>query len=411
MSMFEPSDLEPPWHEEERRRQRRNMGIAIGAVSILVVAAIFVTGVVLAKSLPEPLRSWMLPAQGWAANVFRVDGDWGPTPIPSTEIAALADQLTLTDAGRDTFYRTYPQLVGDDVLDVCAGAHHATPAPSATGTPDADTQPSGDGVTMGCYTGADRIFLFQSSDERLRGFTVTFAAHELLHAVYERMDDAERDRIDALVAAEVERVPTDDPVHAQIAGSVRGDDTKLGTERFAYLGSQIELDGGFSPELEEIYGRVFSDRAAVTAIYRDSVNLLSTVRSDVESAWARVIEAETAAGQARAQYNADQAWYTAALEQYTSSLAEYNAKPEAERENYVVTFTTRDGRSIRTSWTEFLQLRSAELDTLRADLDAREPRIAEQESAAAALRAQTQAATDDANALFDAAFPTRPAAG
>ncbi len=407
MSLFDPSELEPSWQEVERRRQRRNAGVAVATVSVLVFSAIFITGLVFAKQLPEPLRSWMLPVQGWATQLLHIDGDWGPTPTPSAEISTLADHMTLTEAGRDTFYRTSPELVGNEVLDLCAGAHHSTATATDFAASDAGSEPGTDGVTMGCYTGADRIFLFQSADERLRGFTVTFAAHELLHAIYERMDAAERARVDTLVAAEIARVPSDDPVHTQIAGSVGDDETKLGTERFAYLGSQVQLEGGFSPALEAIYSRIFADRGALTAVYRDAVALLDTVRSDVEAAWTRVLAAETDAGTARAQYDADQAWHAAALEQYNASRAEYTATPEADRPAYVVSFTTRDGRIISTSWAEFLQTRSSELQTLQADLDAREPALIEQEAAAAALRAQTQAATDDANALFAAAFPTR----
>ena len=36
---------------------------------------------------------------------------------------------------------------------------------------------------------------------------------------------------------------------------------------FAYLGSQITLDGGFAPELEAHYARYFTDRQALVGVF------------------------------------------------------------------------------------------------------------------------------------------------
>lgn len=371
---------------------------------LFLTAMVVAAGILFAQHLPEPLRSWALPAQGWVAQALNLSGDWGPVPEPSPEVAALADQMTLTTSGREVFFRTEPQLVGDEILTLCAGAHgtDADPAPSAS---PAEGEPEG-AVTMGCYrTGTDEMYLFSPSDERLAGFTVTFAAHELLHAVYGRMTPEQRQEVDALVAAETARIPVDDPVLAQIDASVGGDESRRANEQFAYLGSQVQLEGGFSPALEALYAETFADRAALVAVHRASIAVLDGVQAEVDAAWARVVDAETAAGQARAQWNADQGWYGQALEQYNRDLAQYEATPEAERDSYIVTFTTFSGERLQTSWAEYLQVRARELDQLAADLAAREPGIAEQEASAAALRAQTEALTDDANALFAAAFP------
>lgn len=403
MTLFqesEPADSDQPSAPPgpPRRRSATGWWITLGA---LVVATALGASVMFAQHLPEPARGWLLPAQGWVAQTLDLSGDWGPVPEPSAEVAALADRMSLTASGQDVFFRTEPELVGDEILTLCAGAHGGEPAPS----PDAD-EGGGDAVTLGCYRpGTDRMFLFEPSDERLAGFTVTFAAHELLHAVYGRMSPEQQSEVDSLVAAEVARIPEGDPVLAQIDASVGGDESRRGNEQFAYLGSQVQLDGGFSPELESLYAETFADRAALVGVHSASIALLEGVRADVDAAWARVVDAETAAGQARAQWNADQSWYDQALARYNSDLAQFEATPEAERGSYVVTFTTFTGERRQSSWEEYLRFRADELDGLAADLAAREPAIAEQEAAASALRAQTEALTADANALFAAAFP------
>lgn len=395
----EPADAEiSPAPFDARRRGATGWWITLGA---LVVAAALGASVMFAQHLPEPVRGWLLPAQGWVAQTLNLPGDWGPVPEPSPEVAALADRMALTASARDVFFRTEPELVGDEILTLCAGAHGGETAPS----PDTEGG-DGDAVTLGCYRpSTDRMYLFEPGDERLAGFTVTFAAHELLHAVYGRMSPEQQREVDALVAAEVARIPEGDPVLAQIDASVGEDETRRGNEQFAYLGSQVQLDGGFSPELEALYAETFADRPALVGVHSASIALLDGVRTDVDQAWSQVVDAETAAGQARAQWNADQSWYDQALSRYDSDLAQFEATPETERGSYVVTFTTFTGERRQSSWEEYLRFRADELDGLAADLAAREPVIAEQEAAASALRSQTEALTADANALFAAAFP------
>jgi hypothetical protein len=96
---------------------------------------------------------------------------------------------------------------------------------------------------------------------------VTTAAHELLHAAYARLDPAERDEIDALVEAELLRVPAENGVHGQIAASVGDRSENRANELFAYLGSQVVLDGGFDPKLETYYARYFTDREALVDVF------------------------------------------------------------------------------------------------------------------------------------------------
>lgn len=404
MTLFDepdPAGDDHPSDPPSRRHSTTGWWVALGA---LVIAIALGASVMFAQHLPEPVRGWLLPAQGWVAQTLDLPGDWGPVPEPSAAVATLADQMSLTDSGREVFYRTEPELVGDDILTLCERGHGGEPDPSPSPSQGGETE--GGAVTLGCYRpSTDRMYLFEPGDERLTGFTVTFAAHELLHAVYGRMSPDQQREVDALVAAEAARIPEGDPVLAQIEASVGADESRRGNELFAYLGSQVEFDGGFTPELEALYSETFADRSALVAVHAASIAVLDGVRADVEAAWSRVAEAETTAGQARAQWNADQSWYDQALARHSSDLTQFEETPEAERGSYVVTFTTFDGERRQTSWEEYLRFRADELDGLAADLAAREPAIVEQEAQAAELRAQTEALTADANALFAAAFP------
>ncbi|MGW4930445.1 hypothetical protein ACWEOH_14955 [Agromyces sp. NPDC004153] len=193
---------------------------------------------------------------------------------PDAEIAALADEAFLTVEGREIFFDARPRLRDEDELLRACDRRAFEP------------DDSGGSTTVGCYSGYDVISIFKPDDARLRPMMVTTAAHELLHAVYARLDPAERDEVDALVEAELVRVPADDVVHEQIAASVGDRSENRASELFAYLGSQVALDGGFDPELEAYYARYFTDRDALVDVFLAFESTLDGSGVELENDWA-----------------------------------------------------------------------------------------------------------------------------
>lgn len=220
------------------RRASRILFLVSAALAFLFLGSFYL------DDLPLPVRTWV------AESVPAARGLVGIPPDPEVEVAELADRMDLTAEGRILFYDAEPRIVDSaDIARICT---------------DGQELP-GDLYHAGCYLGTGRIFLLR---EPRAGMLVTTAAHELLHAGYRRMNDVERAQADALVTAEMARVPASDPVHAQIEASVGDNAAARPDERFAYLGSQVALEGGFSAELEAIYGRWFADRPALVARYR-----------------------------------------------------------------------------------------------------------------------------------------------
>lgn len=193
---------------------------------------------------------------------------------PDAEIAALADEAFLTVEGREIFFDARPRFRDEDELSQACDQRAFEPDDFDGAT------------TVGCYTGYDVISIFKPDDARLRPMMVTTAAHELLHAVYARLGPAERDEVDALVEAEIVRVPADDGVHGQIAASVGDRPENRANELFAYLGSQVVLDGGFAPELETYYARYFTDRDALVDVFLAFESTLDGSGVELENGWA-----------------------------------------------------------------------------------------------------------------------------
>src|SRR5450759_677225 len=129
-------------------------------------------------------------------------------PPPSAEVVALADAAHLSDEGRNLFYGAQPEVLGAKAFTGRCG-----PAPVAQALPA--------GGAVGCYlAGPDRIFVYEPADPRLRGHAVETAAHETLHAAWERLPAGERARLVPLLETEVGSLPPAGTFREELAGSV-----------------------------------------------------------------------------------------------------------------------------------------------------------------------------------------------
>jgi hypothetical protein len=231
MTLFEPRPDEP-------RAPRR--GLSNGWLAVIIVSAVLAVLIALG----------VIPLPPAIATIFHPSPMGVPTEL-QPEVAAVADEMYLTDEGMAIFAASRPRLAdADEVSEACGGEGF-----------------------HGCYSSSestrsfDTIVIYQRVPGRIDADTVITAAHELLHAAYMRLDGGERARVDELLETEILRVSPDDPVHEQIAGSLQGDPTNRSTELFAYLGTQFLPAGGMAPELEAIYSRFIADRAALVRVY------------------------------------------------------------------------------------------------------------------------------------------------
>lgn len=172
--MTEYSRFPASGYESELRPRRRRAApgrwIGIG-VTVALVAGL----VALAPWDPTRMRAY---ADQWVV--------W--TEPPPAAIEDLAERLALTEDGRRIFFASRPSIESsDDFLAHC---------------------PAEGKVLLGCYDG--QIYVYAVTEERLAGTVEVTAAHELLHAVYDRLGEDERERVDALVASVVAALPETD---------------------------------------------------------------------------------------------------------------------------------------------------------------------------------------------------------
>lgn len=164
---------------------------------------------------------------------------------PTTEVSQLVAKTSMSDEARFYFYASNPQI--NDRQEFNKSCKSVQTEKTAV---------------LGCYS-AQQIHLFDIEDERLEGIVEVTAAHEMLHAAYERLDNGERQRVDALLTQEADSV-TDPDFRALIQEYEKTNPAERTNELHSIIGTQIpEIDD----ELEAYYGRYFKDRQAVIGLY------------------------------------------------------------------------------------------------------------------------------------------------
>ena len=162
---------------------------------------------------------------------------------PSDQIAQLAFDTTMTNPARRLFYVYHPELNERDAFNHnCSGFGEQT-------------------IVLGCYVSNQGIYLYDVEDARLEGVEQVTAAHEMLHAAYDRLTEKEKARIDTLTEAALKTV-TDKRIQDSIASYRKRDPGVVPNELHSILGTEVR---SLSPELEEYYRKHFTNRHAIVA--------------------------------------------------------------------------------------------------------------------------------------------------
>ena len=116
------------------------------------------------------------------------------------------------------------------------------------------------GVMMGCYSrrgSVGKIAIQVVTEPRLQGMMEVTAAHEMLHAAYDKFSQSERDRLTPLLESAVTRVK--DERLLKVLNQYKADDReRYLNELHSHLGTEISNLG--EPELEKYYQKYFTNR-------------------------------------------------------------------------------------------------------------------------------------------------------
>lgn len=115
-------------------------------------------------------------------------------------------------------------------------------------------------IVLGCYKAVDKgIFLYDPKDPRLQGVVQTTAAHEMLHAGYERLTSKERSRVNTLLEDYYAHGLTDERIKKTI-DAYKAAHAPIDNEMHSIFGTEVAQ---LPPELEAYYKRYFTNRSLV----------------------------------------------------------------------------------------------------------------------------------------------------
>ena len=186
-----------------------------------------------------------LLATGWAVINRQYVRDWYVvhTTDPQPAAAKLMPQLSLTGTADFLYKASQTNVLGSSQFNsACSSVSREH------------------SIVLGCYTN-QRIYVYDVTDPRLSGVQEVTAAHELLHAAYDRMSLAEKNRINKELEQAVSAI-SDPRLTETLAEYKKTEPGQIDNELHSILGTEYKV---LPQGLEQHYSKYFIDRAKIVA--------------------------------------------------------------------------------------------------------------------------------------------------
>lgn len=227
---------------------------------------------------------------------------------PSAEISQLAEQASLNEQGKKIFYRANPEISPDrtQLMQQCRINDETT-------------------IELGCYLSTNKIYLLDIQQPELADEMPVTAAHEMLHAAYDRLSPTEQQQVNA----ELERfysTITDAKLKERLAVYAKLDAGDQLNELHSIVATERAT---LSPWLERYYARYFNDRQVVVAANARFNQTFDGLRAQIDALDADIkatkarMNAQLARGQVVA-YNSQVPAINAKITSYNSKVDQYN---------------------------------------------------------------------------------------
>ncbi len=176
---------------------------------------------------------------------------------PTADIVRLADDSFMSEYGRRLFYINDPKLqTKKDFYKSCENSEI---------------------VVLGCYKPLQGIYVLKVTEEQLAGIEEVTAAHEMLHAAYDRLSYNEKQRINQLLNDTYSNLSKDSIKEKISLYQENGAD--INNELHSILGTEV---ADLPAELEVYYQQYFNNRSGVVALSDQFQNVFTSRRLKVE---------------------------------------------------------------------------------------------------------------------------------
>lgn len=184
---------------------------------------------------------------------------------PPAAIAKIATDTTMSSQTRRLFYIYHPDLEDRSTFNQhCPNASEKT-------------------IVLGCYQLQRGIYLFNVTDPRLAGIEEVTAAHETLHAEYDRLSSSDRAKVNDLINQAYAQV-TDERIKSTVE-DYRKAGADVTNELHSILGTEVR---NLPPALETYYSRYFADRKKIVS-FSEQYEKVFTDRKNLEDSYLKQI--------------------------------------------------------------------------------------------------------------------------
>lgn len=182
---------------------------------------------------------------------------------PPAAVQAFTVQDTMTPYATHLFYINHPEIQSN----VATFRSKCTVAEQT--------------IVLGCYLGnEDGIEIYDVSDSRLNGVEQVTAAHEMLHAAYDRLSTKDKNSVDAMLQDYYQHDLTDPRIKDTINSYKQTEPNDVVNEMHSVFGTEV---ANLPPPLEQYYSRYFTDRAKVAAYAASYEGEFTSRKSQIEA--------------------------------------------------------------------------------------------------------------------------------
>ncbi len=237
---------------------------------------------------------------------------------PPAAVSILASQTTMTDYSRHVFYVNHPKI-----------------EPVAVSF-RADCSTSEQTIVLGCYHGNQQgIYIYDVNDDRLFGVEQVTAAHEMLHAAYDRLDEKEKQQVDAMLEKFYRTQLNDERIKTTINSYKKTEPTQLVNEMHSIFGTEVMV---LPAELENYYRQYFTDRSKIVGFaqnyqneFTKRQNQINAYDAQLKDLKAKIDKAGTSlelqlADLQASKFKIDNLRNTAQFDAYNAAVPSYNIK-------------------------------------------------------------------------------------
>lgn len=207
-------------------------------------------------------------------NVFQ----YKPTP----EAQLISDKTTFTDKGKFYFYASKPSVeAAADFNNNCRRLES-------------------NNAILGCYTNM-QIYVYNVENKQLDGIQEVTAAHETLHAIWDRMSEKDKASVGAMLDEAYSKI-NDPDLSSRMEYYARNEPGERLNELHSILGTEYPNLG---TNLESYYKKYFTDRSKIVAFHKNYQSVFDNLKTQSESLYSDLQTKKADIDASIAKYNSD----------------------------------------------------------------------------------------------------------